>query len=634
MAEIKILDDKTINQIAAGEVVERPVSVVKELVENAIDAGATNISVEIKDGGTTLIRVTDNGSGIDKNNIRTAFLRHATSKIKSVEDLFTVKSLGFRGEALSSIAAVSQIELLTKVKDEIFGLRYCLSGGREDSLDEVGVPDGTTIIVRNLFFNTPARRKFLKSPMTEGNYISDLMERLVLSHPEIGFKYIVNGREKIVSTGNNDVRQNIYSLFGREIAGLILPIEYDNDDFSIKGFVGKPEVARGNRNFELIFVNNRCIKCNTISKALEEAYKPFLMMHKYPFVVLYLDVSPEDIDVNVHPAKTEIKFYKESDILSAITECINSALTSKELIREVKGDNKIIASSVKATAQDTILLSENITNPTFDIDGIKTDQVNEDIKSELDMIKGQYKNTDYSTVPEPFELSKIKEFKANARDTFAKIDQVENIKQENLFEESFLDIENIPKHKIIGQIFDTYWIVEFNDKMFMIDQHAAHEKVLYERIKKRIENDDVFSQNISPAIIVTLTTSEAEIYSKYKENLFRIGFEIEHFGGMDYAITAVPTELFRMSQKEYFLAVLDDLSQINRITDTKQIDDRIASMACKAAIKGDMRFSFAEAKALIDELLQLDNPYNCPHGRPTIISYSKTEIEKLFKRIV
>ena len=633
MNNIRVLDDKTINQIAAGEVVERPVSVVKELVENSIDAGSTNISVEIKEGGIDLIRVTDNGSGIDRDSIKTAFLRHATSKIKSIEDLVSVKSLGFRGEALSSIAAVGQIELFTKVKGQMIGYRYCIQGGREMSFDEAGIPEGTTIICRNLFFNTPARRKFLKSPMTEANYITELMERLILSHPDIGFKYIVNGREKLSSPGNNDVRQNIYSIFGREMANLVIKIDEQREDLKITGYIGKPETGRGNRNFELFFVNNRCVKSSVLSKAVEEAYSNFLMLHKYPFTVLYFDIPQEKLDVNVHPAKTEIRFLDEAVLYKELTEVITGALSHKEMIPEVVNEEndakKIIpALSLKAEPDKAISQAANLPGA-CGTDILLSDTLTEDIVN----IKPKNSYNDevdltYIPAPEPFETKEIAEYKE------IKQEEIKDIRQENLFDEEFLTEKALKKHKIVGQVFDTYWIVELENKMYIIDQHAAHEKVLYEKFKKKIDNNEIYSQQLSPAIIVSLNIQEEETLKKYQENFKSLGFEVEHFGGREYAITAVPVDLFGHDERTLFLSVLDEMSQVSKISDLKGVNDRIATMACKAAIKGNMHFSFAEASSLIDQLLILDNPYNCPHGRPTIVSYSKTEIEKLFKRIV
>lgn len=614
MGKIKVLDDKTINQIAAGEVVERPVSVVKELVENAIDAGATSVSVEIKDGGISLIRVTDNGSGIEKDDIRTAFLRHATSKILNALDLITVKSLGFRGEALSSIVAVSQVELLTKVRRQMFGIRYVVSGGREEAFDEVGVPDGTTIIVRNLFFNTPARRKFLKSPATETTYITDLIERMILSHPDITFRYIVNGKEKLTSAGNNEPKQNIYSIFGRDISNICIPVSYDDEGICISGYIAKPEAARGNRNYELFFVNNRFIKSDFVSKAVEEAYKNYLMLHKYPFVVLYFNMPSEYLDVNVHPAKTEIRFLKENELYRAIVDTISEALSHKELIPEVKADE---FGSVPIIVDEETVKQEVCKAPI-----IKEVQIKE-------IPHNESKDTKVveNIAPEPFESKKLEIFKEENI-------VIEDVKQESLFTEEFLNNDNYKAHKIIGQIFDTYWIVELEDKMYIIDQHAAHEKILYERLKKRIDNDDIFVQNLSPAIIISLSAAEEEVLNRNIKCFNELGFTVENFGGREYSITTVPVDLFGQNALDYFHDILDDLIANSKVTTVEAVKDRIATMACKAAIKGNMHISENEARALIDELLSLDNPYNCPHGRPTIVSYKKSEIEKMFKRIV
>ena len=592
MATINVLDDSTINKIAAGEVVERPVSVVKELVENAIDSGAKNISIEIKGGGIDYIRVSDNGSGIERSSIPTAFLRHATSKIRSIEDLINTTSLGFRGEALSSIASVSQVELLTKTKEDLLGYRYTIHGGKEMSFDEAGLPDGTTVIVRNLFYNTPARRKFLKSAMTEGNYITELVEKMILSHPDISFKYVLNGAVKLTGNGLCDTQSDVYTIFGRDMQRSLVEISYDTGDFTIKGFVGKPETARGNRNFELFFVNNRCVKNKVLSSAVEEAYKPYLMLHKFPFVILYIDIQPELLDVNVHPAKTEIRFLNERDIYSAVFEAATDGITRKELIPEVVSDHK----------------DEDVIRP------LAKDEA--------------------SVFPEPFETARIPVAKSIAKQSFREVKESIKPVQETLFKEGLLGEENRNRHRIIGQVFDTYWIIEYEDKMYIIDQHAAHEKVLYERFSKQIAASDVTSQMISPPIIVSLTLTEEETVRQHIELFREIGFEIEHFGGRDYALSAVPAELFRMNENDYFLSIVDDLADNPKITEPKQVKDRIATMACKAAVKGNMRMSYAEADALIEELLLLDNPYNCPHGRPTIISYTRSELEKLFKRIV
>lgn len=606
MAQINILDESTINKIAAGEVVERPVSVVKELVENAIDSGAENISIEIKGGGIDYIRVTDNGSGIEHDSIPRAFLRHATSKIKSIEDLMNVYSLGFRGEALSSIAAVSEVELMTKTADSLLGYRYCIRGGREMSFDEAGVADGTTVIVRNLFFNTPARRKFLKSTVTEGSYITELVERLILSHPVISFKYTVNGSLKLSSNGLNDIMSDVYCVFGRDTMNLLVDVSYTSENCSIYGYIGKPETARGNRNYELFFVNKRLVKSKVLSSAVEEAYKPFLMLHKFPFVILYIDIPSELLDVNVHPSKTEIRFMEERQIYTAILDTVTEGVTRRELIPSaVLPPNNSVGISQKP-----------------------------EISKQPEETELHSSIVEESRIPEPFETKSIDSFRQKTLKDYEEHKQELKPVQETLFSEGFLAEENKPKHKIIGQVFGTYWIIEFEDKMYIIDQHAAHEKVLYERFSKQIESGEVVSQMISPPYIVTLTASEENILKENIGIFEELGFRVEHFGGHEYALTSVPAELFRLSEQDYFLSVIDDLSENLRTREPKQVKDRIATMACKAAIKGNTNISYAEADALISELLSLDNPYNCPHGRPTIISFTNSDLDKMFKRIV
>lgn len=602
MPDINILDESTINKIAAGEVVERPVSVIKELVENAVDAGAKNISVEIKGGGIDMIRVTDNGCGISRDDIPKAFLRHATSKICCADDLLDIRSLGFRGEALSSVAAVSMVELMTKTEDAVFGYRYRIEGGREMSFDEAGLPNGTTIIVKNLFYNTPARRKFLKSAVTEGGYITELMERLVLSHPSVSFKYTINGVVKLSSTGNGDVMADVYSVFGRDISRLLVNIEYDDEKMRLRGFVGKPELSRGNRNFELFFVNNRYIKSKILSSATEEAYKPYMMLHRFPFVILYLDIDSSCIDVNVHPSKTEIRFYEEQELYRIIYEAVTAGITRQELIPETPVMKE---TTVSRTGSDRVCekASEKETEPFVPV-----------------------------SIPEPFEEKRIREFNETVTQAASQTPLVSSTVQETLFKEGFLSEQARRSHRIIGQVFDTYWIVEYEDSLYLIDQHAAHEKVLYERFSKQIAANSVMSQTLSPPCILSFSPAQADIIDENIEILAQTGFAVEHFGGNDFAISAVPTELFGMSEKDYFISVVDGLSEKN--IKPAQIKDRIATMACKAAVKGNMHMSVAEAEALISELLALDNPYNCPHGRPTIVSFSKYDLEKMFKRIV
>ncbi|MCR5302771.1 MAG: DNA mismatch repair endonuclease MutL [Lachnospiraceae bacterium] len=588
MNRINILDDKTINKIAAGEVVERPESVVKELVENAIDSGAKNISIEIKGGGIDYIRITDNGSGIKKDDIPLAFCRHATSKISSEADLMNITSLGFRGEALSSIAAVSSVEVMTKTSDSLYGYHYRIKGGVEMSLDETGCPSGTTVIVRNLFYNTPARRKFLKSPVTEGTHITHLVEKLILSHPEISFKYTISNRMLLSSTGNSDHAADIYSIFGRDIARRLVEISFTSENCSIFGYVAKPEAARGNRDYELFFVNGRCIKSRILSSAVEEAYKPFLMLHRFPFVVLYIDIPSELLDVNVHPSKTEVRFAQESEVFSVVCDAVTEGITRRELIPEV-----------------------NV-------------QIKEAVRDE--------EKKEIVPPPEPFETTRIEQYRETVKNI--QVPSVSEPVQETLFKEGFLGEQNRIKHRIVGQVFDTYWIIEYDGKMYIIDQHAAHEKVLYERFSKQIAQNEVTSQLLSPPVIISLSPANEEVLTQNLERFRLSGFEIEHFGGREYALTAVPAELFRLTEKEYFLEMLDDMTSSPFPKDSAMINDRIATMACKAAVKGNMRLSVPEADALISELLSLDNPYNCPHGRPTIVSFTRSELDKMFKRIV
>ena len=629
MKNINILDSNTIDKIAAGEVVERPSAVAKELIENAIDAGSNMITVEIKEGGISFLRVTDNGEGIDRSQVKKAFMRHATSKIKTIEDLISVSSLGFRGEALSSISSVSKVELLTKTKEDFIGLRYVIEGGRECVFEDAGVPDGTTIIVRDLFYNVPARRKFLKSAQTEGNYITELIEHMILSHPEVSFKYILNGNVKLQSSGNGDIKSCIYSVYGRDIANNIIEVKADRDDVSISGFIGNPELARSTRNYCIYFVNNRYIRSSLIDKALDEAYKYHLMLHKYPTVFLYFDIPGYLIDVNVHPAKKEIRFIEGATIKEYIVETIVEALNKKELISEIQVKSEYKSEKVNLNAnpepfEKTIIDQKNINKSNFTLFNDSKDvYVNNEQESDIENNHDSENvlndfSTDYSTSAEI-----VKE---------TKIDQVD--KQLSLFDDKFLSVEAKQKHRIIGQLFDTYWLVEYDSKLYIIDQHAAHEKVNYERLIKRLRNNENISQNIYPPIIVTLSSIEEECIKKYADNFMEVGFTIEHFGGNEYSISTVPLELLSQNPSVYFHEMMDEIIEGKMSKETEAVNLKIATMACKASVKGNMKLSYAEADKLITELLSLDNPYNCPHGRPTIISYSKYEIEKLFKRIV
>lgn len=650
MKSINILDSNTIDKIAAGEVVERPSAVVKELVENSIDANANKVTIEIKDGGISFIRITDNGEGIDRSQIKKAFLRHATSKIKSIEDLISVTSLGFRGEALSSISAVSKVEFLTKTKNDFIGTRYVVEGGRECVFEDAGIPDGTTIIVKDLFFNIPARKKFLKSASSEGNYITELVEHLILSHPEISFKYIYNGNVKLQSAGNGDIKSCIYNVYGRDIANNIIEIKEIRDDISIHGFIGKPELARATRSFEIYFVNNRFIKSTIIDKALEEAYKDYLMLHKYPTVFLYFDIPAHLIDVNVHPAKREIRFFEAEALKCYITDVIKKALTKKELIKEIVEESyeKPLIDEASINSEP-FEVSNTMQNASSDPD-LSTD-FTESVHDNNETLANKIENKDFVYSDKNLRLNELISFNSNQGIHDANqsaVEQGNNDKKDidnnnvsleknvqlSLFEDKFISEESVKKHRIIGQLFDTYWLIEFENKLYIIDQHAAHEKVNYERLIKKLRNNENCSQNIYPPIVISLSNAEAQYVLKYNDNFLNVGFTIEHFGGLEYTISTVPMELLGQNPSDYFHEMLDELMEGKNLRETETVNLRIATMACKASVKGNMHLSVLEADKLISELLTLENPYNCPHGRPTIISFSKYEIEKMFKRIV
>lgn len=655
LRKIAVLDQHTIDKIAAGEVVERPASVVKELVENAIDAGATAITVEIADGGKKLIRITDNGSGMEMEQVPVAFLRHATSKIEKVEDLETISSLGFRGEALSSIAAVSQVELITKTPSAISGVRYVIEGGQEKNFEEMGAPDGTTFLVRNLFYNTPARSKFLKSDTTEGNYINTLMEQLALSHPEVSFKYIQNKQVKLHSSGNYNVKDVIYNIYGRDIAKSILEVSYENDFMKIEGFVGKPEISRGNRSFENYYINGRYVKNNLITKAVEDGYKGFLMQHKFPFVSLHIEMEGNDLDVNVHPRKMEVRFARGPEVYDAIYETVRRALTKREMIPEVSVGREEPKPVLKAPVQKSVEVPEP-----FEVKrrAEKTEILREEppvyhtplTKEEEQMFSGTLKEREEKeakkaeentktipeTIAEKAEDKPAEELLPEKEEQIQPAQKQEPEKEEQLefFKEKLLAPESRSRHRLIGQLFDTYWLVQFEDSFYIIDQHAAHEKVYYERFVKQFENQEITSQYISPPLIVSLSLEE-EGRLKANEEYFRnFGFEIEPFGGREYCVSAVPSNLYGMNEESLFLEMLDSLSPDGENNPISLFTARLATMACKAAVKGNHQMSPQEADKLIDELLKLENPYHCPHGRPTIVSMTKSEIEKKFKRIV
>lgn len=624
MAEINVLDSGTIDKIAAGEVVERPSSVVKELVENAVDAGADAVTVEIKEGGITLIRVTDNGSGIEASQVRKAFLRHATSKISSVEDLHRISSLGFRGEALSSICAVAKVELITKTADALTGVRYLCEGAKEIEYSEVGAPDGTTILVRNLFFNTPVRRKFLKQPQTEGGYIVDLMEHMALSRPDVSFKLLVNGQVKFHTSGNGNLKEVIYRIYGREISQNLVEIQYDGGEgFWISGYLGKPVLNRSNRNFENYYINGRYIKSTLLAKAIEDGYSQYLMQHKFPFTVLHFAIDTALVDVNVHPTKMDVRFSDSDGIYHMVAQAVAQTLQWREMIPETFLEDKKEPKSaspeqapVPAAPAERAEKEPKLSVPEpFEQVRTRQFQLMEEMKYEAEMPKL------LDRMPNPVWNRETAE-------------TVEKPVQMDLFEEKMLSEKNREEYRILGQIFDTYWLIAFRDKLFIVDQHAAHEKVKYERLIRHYREKGIVSQGLNPPIVTTLTAKEEQVLSEYGEVFARLGFEIEHFGGSEYALRGVPADLYGCEEKELFLDVLDELAEGPLYKNLTVVEEKLASMACKSAVKGNNELSYAEMEALIDELLTLDNPYNCPHGRPTIISMSKYEIEKKFKRIV
>lgn len=629
--KIAVLEKSTIDKIAAGEVVERPSSVVKELVENAIDAGASAITVEIKDGGKSYIRITDNGCGIPEDELSVAFMRHSTSKLRDASELADIHTLGFRGEALSSISAVSRVEMITKPADTLMGVRYVIEGSKEVSLDKIGAPDGTTIMVYQLFFNTPARKKFLKTDTTETSYISELMERLALSHPDISFCFISNKKEKIHTSGNGNLMDTIYQIYGRQIASNLLAVEKETDLLKVSGFIGNSNVARGNRSLENFYINGRYIKSPLLSKSVEEGYVGYLMQHQYPFCVLMITTKEASVDVNVHPTKQEVRFDDEMAIADIFKSLIFERLHQREDIAEVTLDENVQAAPLRKTTENDA-----------------TDPGSESMTCEPESKKEE---TIIEVAPEPFEKSRLEKMRQKITaqihaDTpyerkYQEYYQEKEKEQDQSREEkvtyeqtSFLSEQARAKHRIIGQVFDTYWLIEHDNKLYIIDQHAAHEKVLFERMMKQLQDKEMTTQYVSPPIIVSLTRAEQDILERYEEVFSELGYVISSFGGNEFAIEGVPGNLFSFDVKEFFMELLASCGELKGNDGHDMIVEKVASMSCKAAVKGNNRLSYPEIEELLDELLSLENPYHCPHGRPTIIAMTKYELEKKFKRIV
>ena len=637
MAKINILDNQTIDKIAAGEVVERPSSVVKELVENAIDAGADAVTVEIKDGGTSFIRVTDNGGGIEKSQVENAFLRHATSKISSAEDLTALVSLGFRGEALASIAAVAQVELITRTPEELTGVRLLIEGGIVKEREEIGAPGGTTLIVRNLFYNTPPRKKFLKQPRTEGSYVADLMEHLAMSNPRVSFKFLLNGQTRFYTTGNGDLREIVYRIYGKEIADALMDFRYEREGMTVTGLLGKPVVNRANRSYEIFYINGRYIRSVLIGKAVEEGYREYLMQHKFPFCILHFQVDTEKIDVNVHPSKLEVRIADGPAFYEEVRGAVEEALRGREMIPEVSLSTEMERRAEAREEENSRIEAGETAPEPFEVNRIAQNREQAQAVRPA-AIQAIYEKSRPST---DSGLSYVNQGAAirtmiqeNSLRQTVPYEAANRQEQMELFDDRLLSGKAREHYEIIGQLFDTYWLISYQEKLLIVDQHAAHEKVRYERLMRRFQEKDIVSQNINPPMIVTLNNRERECYLLHEEDFAALGFEIEAFGGNEYAIRGVPMDLYGYTEESFFYEILDELAAESVTGTPEGIRIRIATMACKAAVKGNMRISRQEMEALIDELLTLDNPYNCPHGRPTIISMSKYEIEKKFKRIV
>ena len=668
MPEIQLLDQATINQIAAGEVIDRPSSVVKELLENAIDAKATAITVEIKDGGISFIRITDNGCGIEKDQVRKAFLRHATSKLHTIDDLLDIGSLGFRGEALSSIAAIAQVELISKPPEAMLGISYQIEDGEEKSLTQIGAPDGTTILVRNLFYHVPARKKFLKTAATEGNYINQLMENMAMLRPDISMRFINGGQNKLYTSGNGRLKDLIYTIYGREISSNVLEINYECPLFAVTGYIGKPIISRGNRTFENYYINGRFVKSRLIAAAIEQAYKPFMMQHRYPFTVLHIKIKPELIDVNVHPAKMEVRFQQENEIYELLAGAIENTLRGKEFIPDVSDDGKAekkVQEKQKLPEpfeQRRLQAMKEIIPPPPAEHKTQNEQkpsAEHKTQSEQKLPRNEEQPKVPSKLSEP-----VCEYKAEKKQTIKDSDskwesasgihkrigqdvsqtvnqmptqpeqKLEKPEQQTLFTEPLLSEKARIHHRLIGQLFDTYWLIQYGNQLYIMDQHAAHEKVNYERLMEAYRKKERITQFVSPPMVISLTRAEEAILEEFKSEFERIGFTIEPYGGREYAISEIPANLYGINEKDLFLEMLSDLEDRGSMQPSELIASKLASMSCKAAFKGGQKISFQEADALVSQLLTLENPYACPHGRPTIITMTKYELEKKFKRIV
>lgn len=652
MGDIVLLDDLTINKIAAGEVIERPANVVKELVENSIDAGATSISVDIENGGITYIRITDNGKGIAPDDVEMAFERHATSKIRSANDLIRVSTMGFRGEALASIASIAKVELITKTKNNDVGTRIVVEGGKIIEREECGAPNGTSITIRELFFNTPVRYKFLKKDFTEGGYIEDAVSRISLIHPEISFRMTNNKKEIIRTSGNGDMQSVVYSIYGKDIAQNLVDANLEYEGIKVTGVVGKPEIARSNRSNQLFYINGRFIKDKILSAATEEAYRTLIPHGKFGFCIINVEMNPELVDVNVHPAKLEVRFSEEGKVFKAVNAAIKNALLKQDITKDSS------VTDDEATNHETV--EENVIekkkNGLFDIFRSKSNVV--DFPKKEESIKQAEtlndKSEEYiaddpkSMVIEVTERPQDKRTFSNVEDdlietsedteeieTEVSEEMIERKPQKNLFENIAIVEEkaDVPEYKILGVAFKTYILLELEDDVYILDQHAAHERVLYEKVKQNFYKDggkDI--QMLLLPDILELSKKDMRTVRDNMELFEQSGFMLEEFGDNTIKVTGVPIICFDMDTKDLFMDIIDGIDFTNRTTKQDVEEKFIATVACKAAVKANMSLEESEIRALLDQLLVLDNPFTCPHGRPTAIRITKTEIEKKFGR--
>lgn len=700
--KIHLLSQECINQIAAGEVVERPSSIVKELVENALDAKATAISIEIKGGGISFLRVSDNGEGIFSEDLERAFMPHATSKIQNPKDLEEILSFGFRGEALASIASVAKVECISKRQEDFLAHRILVEGGSFSPVEEVGGMDGTSILVRDLFYNVPARKKFLLSESTEASRVEEMVEKLALANPGISFHFVKDGKSRFQTLGGGKLSDVVFGIYGKSFAKDSLEIKESYYPSSltglatlhIEGLLGKPSLTRSNRQYEIFFVNGRFVRDSLLSRALEDAYKPFLMQHKFPFAIVFLHLSPNLVDVNVHPQKLEVRFQNREKIYQALFDCVSKTLSKADLIdhsplslfqkeKEEKSTTFLSPSSQLWEKKEEKKENKN------DIpeEAVRSDQNDKQSAEQISAIKEQEKekaeavNQRYpigeasenalenasekapfrievpelnqqkaetreeKLIYEEFDLTKgirLEEEKASEKEEntvpreeqlFTESENLPSAEQESLFSPSFFSEEGEREFRLIGQVFQTYWLIEFQKELFIMDQHAAHEKVNFEKMRKNYLEKPGISQGILPKTMV-FSAKEEELYEKTKDYFAHLGYRIRKEEEKRYTLEGIPADFPSLDAEMLFHEILDALAEEGNLSEAESVYDKIASMACKASVKGNQLLSFKEAEALVQKLFTLENPYACPHGRPTIVAFKKQDLEKMFKRIV